>query len=404
MKPSARSSLLLIVALLASFSLACGVCTFSVPRFGPPVSTENNRPEPAQPQQVPETRPTLASVPTLPAAPQANVATAGDQLVQLYQQVIPGVVSINVQTQQGIAAGSGFIIDDQGHIATNNHVVLGANDVIVTFYNGLEARADVVGTDPFSDLAVIKVEQLPQGTHPLPLANSDDVKPGQQAIAIGNPFGEEGTMTAGIISAVGRTIPSLAPQFGIPLAIQTDAPINPGNSGGPLLNSAGQVIGVNSQLESGGLRANVGVGFAVPANIVRRVAPFLIKEGRYQWPWIGISGISMSLALADALNTQTEQGAYVVEVISGSPADRAGLQGAQIETRNGIQVPVGGDVIVEADGNTIRSWDDLLSYTALQQVGQTVNLTVLRNGKQITVPVELAARPQNLQPEQQTSP
>lgn len=402
MKPSSRS-FLLIAALLVSLSLACGVCTFSVPQFAPPAGIENDRGEPAAPQPPAEPRATLEAVPTLPADTDTDLATFERSLVQIYEEAITGAVTIGVIGERGFGAGSGFIIDDQGHIVTNHHVVLAAEEIIVTFYNGLEARADVIGTDPFSDLAVIKVEQLPEGTRPLPIADSDTVRPGQQAIAIGNPFGEEGTMTTGIVSAVGRTIPSLAPQFGIPLAIQTDAAINPGNSGGPLLNSAGQVIGVNSQIESR-TGAFAGVGFAVPSNIVRRVVPFLISEGRYQWPWLGISGISMSLALADELEVAVERGAYVVEVIPDTPADRAGLQGAELQVRDGIQVPIGGDIIIAADDEQIDSWDDLLSHVALAQVGETVNLTVLRDGEQIIVPVELTARPEDLQPGQRGLP
>lgn len=403
MRTQRNRTLFLLFGLFVSLSIACGTCTFSFPQVGPPVGIEPERPQPAQPRPAAEVRPTTAPVSTLPTASQADLLALENQLVQLYEQAIPGAVTIGVLGERGIGAGSGFIIDDQGHIVTNHHVVLAAQEIIVTFYNGLEARADVIGTDPFSDLAVIKVEQLPEGTYPLPLADSGDVKPGQLAIAIGNPFGEEGTMTTGIVSAVGRVIPSLAPQFGIPLAIQTDAAVNPGNSGGPLLNSAGQVIGVNSQIESR-TGAFAGIGFAVPSNIVRRVVPVLIQKGRYEWPWLGISGTSVSLALADELNLPTEQGAYVIEVLPDGPAAEVGLQGAEIQIRNGIRVPVGGDVIVAADGEPIRSWDDLLEYVALQQVGQVVELSVIRGGQQITVAIELGPRPANVQPGQPISP
>lgn len=326
----------------------------------------------------------------------AQGGDSNEPLVQLYEVAGPGVVSIRIQTTQGGGQGSGFIYDPQGHIVTNDHVVMGAQAVVVTFFNGLEARADVIGTDNDSDLAVIRVDRLPEDTVYLPLADSDLVRPGQQAIAIGNPFGNQGTMTAGIVSAVGRSIPSLEQGFNIPLAIQTDAPINPGNSGGPLLNSAGQVIGVNSQITSG-TGANAGIGFAVPSNIVQQVIPVLIREGRYQWPWLGVSGDSVSLALAEVADLPVERGAYIDSVVPGGPADQAGLRGAEYQVRDGLEIPIGGDIIVEADGEPINSWDDLLGRVAFRQAGDTMNLIIIRDGQEFSVDVQLGARPDNFQ-------
>lgn len=406
-----------IIALFVILSIACGVA-FSPPQPVPVPPTggeqgsfgdRQDRPGAdlqSQPTREPaggEEPVTRSEVAVLEAAPPAQLSAEEQALVELYQRVNPGVVSISVQTNQGAGAGSGFIIDDQGHIVTNSHVVLGAGNVIVAFYNGIQAPARVVGTDLYSDLAVIQVESLPEGTVPLVLADSDTVQVGQQALAIGNPFGEEGSLTAGIVSYVGRTIPSLSPQFAIPLAIQTDAPINPGNSGGPLLNSAGQVIGVNSQIESQS-GVNAGIGFAVPSNIVRRVVPALIQTGSYDWPWLGIEGTDVSLALAEAADLPVNQGAYIVGVLDGTPAASAGLRGAEIAVQNGLQIPVGGDIVVAADGEEIRNWDDLLEAVALRQAGETITLTILRDGRQIEVPVQLAARPRNLQPSQQGLP
>ena len=357
----------------------------------------------AVPQITVTAAPDVQPVPTMTAVPQASGSAAGlassDQLVALYQQVNPGVVAILVETQRGTvsgeAAGSGFVLDDQGHIVTNNHVVSDATSVTVVFYNGFEEAADVVGTDPDSDLAVIKVASMPDGVHALELADSDQVQAGQMVIAIGNPFGLQSSMTLGIVSAVGRTLPTGVTQFSIPQAIQTDAAINPGNSGGPLMDMAGQVIGVNAQIATGGTtEANAGVGFAIPVNVVRRVAPELIANGSYTWPWMGVSGTSVDLSLQQANDLPTQDGAYIVEVVSGSPAESAGLRGStSVQQVNGVAQPVGGDVILAIDGNPVVDFSDLLVTVAFHNPGDTVELTVLRDGQQITVPVTLAPRP-----------
>lgn len=337
-------------------------------------------------------------VPTLTApAPEAAATPALDApFSDLYARTNPGVVNIRVSTNQGPGGGSGFVLDQEGHIVTNNHVVAPANTVTAVFYNSFEARAEIVGADDDSDLAVIKVAQLPEGVTPLPLGDSEAVTVGEQVIAIGNPFGLGSSMSVGIVSAVGRAIPSGVTPFDIPQAIQTDAAINPGNSGGPLINLQGEIIGVNAQIRtSNGQAANSGVGFAIPANVVRRVAPVLIEEGRYQWPWLGVSGNNVSLLLAQGNELDMQRGAYIHNVIPNGPADEAGLQGSTGQTQvDGRPIPTGGDVIIAADGQQIADFDELLTLIAFKQPGDRVTLTVLRDGDQETIQVELAPRPE----------
>jgi len=329
---------------------------------------------------------------------------APQSLVDLYEQVNPGVVNIRVFVQQegraGTGAGSGFVLDEQGHIVTNNHVVAQADRITVLFFDGVEVLAEVVGTDADSDLAVIRVEELPENAHSLTLGDSDAVQAGQWVVAIGNPFALGGSMSTGIVSAVGRMIPSGQTPFSIPRAIQTDAAINPGNSGGPLLDLGGNVIGVNAQIATGGqAQGNVGVGFAIPSNVVRRVVPVLIEMGTYEWPWLGIEGTTVNLLIAEANDLDTQMGAYVDNVIAGGPADAVGLQGTRGSTTvDGIQVPVGGDVIIEANGETVIDFSDLLATVAFSEVDEELQLTVIRDGREQQLTVELAPRPEDFQP------
>lgn len=318
----------------------------------------------------------------------------------LYQDVNPGVVNIQVYVAQaglvGSGAGSGFVIDEDGHIVTNQHVVAEANLVTVVFYEGTEIEAEIVGTDADSDLAVVKVDQLPDGVHPLALGASSAVSPGDWVIAIGNPFSLGSSMTLGIVSAVGRTIPTAETPFSIPSAIQTDAAINPGNSGGPLLTMDGQVVGVNAQIQST-TGTNSGVGFAIPCDVVRFVVPTLIEQGAYQWPWLGVSGTDVGLLVQEANDLEAQEGAYIDEVVANSPAAEAGLQGSTGQRRIlGQVMPVGGDIIIEADGKPIDDFTDLLTTAAFRQPGDTVELTVLRDGEQRQVTVELAERPRTV--------
>jgi len=334
---------------------------------------------------------------TLRQPPQTLPGAELGSLAELYRQVNPGVVAIQVLVrrggQTGQIAGSGFILDDQGHIVTNNHVVAQAQQITVVFYDGIEAEAELVGADDDSDLAVIRVDRLTEGAHPLPLGDSDQVEVGEWVVAIGNPFGLGGSITAGIVSAVGRTIPSGVTPFSIPQAVQTDAAINPGNSGGPLLTLRGEVIGVNAQIASSG-GVNAGVGFAIPSNVVRRVAPVLIESGSYDWPWLGVVGTSVNLTIMKANDLDTQQGAYIDAVVPDGPAAEGGLKGTDSTVEvNGLQVSVGGDVVIEADGEPIADFADLLVAVAFKNVGDTIELTVLRNGQRRQIVVALIPRP-----------
>ena len=337
------------------------------------------------------------AVPTPPPAAETSASDDVQSLVDLYRLVIPGVVNVqvlrrDVQGQVEGGVGSGFVFDDRGHIVTNAHVVRDAEFVDVVLYDDTIVTAEVIGLDDDSDLAVVKIDLPADQLTSLPLANSDDVVPGQEVVAIGNPFGRQGSMTAGIVSAVGRTIPSLTP-FSIPQAIQTDAPINPGNSGGPLLNLRGEVIGVNAQIEST-IRASAGVGFAIPANIVARVVPVLIEEGEFTWPWLGVEGTGLTPRVAKANGLAITHGAYIAGVVPGSPAADAGLRGTSGEAEvDSLPVPVGGDVVLAVDEKLVRNMDDLILLVSEQDVGDQVSLTILRDDQEIQVAVTLAARP-----------
>ena len=324
-----------------------------------------------------------------------------EQLIALYDRVNPAVVNITTYaTQQEqmlpVSQGSGFVYDTQGHIVTNAHVVHGSEQIDITFSSGVMRSATIVGQDLHSDLAVLKVEDLPAGANPLPLGSMDELRVGQSVVAIGNPFGYEGTLTRGIISALGRTIPALT-VFTIPQSIQTDASINPGKSGGPLLNLQGEVIGVNAQIETESeVLSNSGVGFAIPVSIIERVVPSLIAEGDYVWPWLGVRGRSLNLTLVEAMDLPVETGAYLWQVLNGGPAAKAGLRGYdQTVTVDGRSEDIGGDVVIAMDGQPVNSFDDLLIYVALKtSPGQDVVLTVLRDGEQKDFTVTLEPRPE----------
>jgi S1-C subfamily serine protease len=366
--------------------------------------------------------PSTATPAAAPALAPASASALGDMqaaLENIYTQVNPSVVLIqvvegsNTRGAQGSAQalGSGFVWDTQGNIITNNHVVDGASQVTVTFSDGTTVPATVVGKDPDSDLAVVKVNVATSQLHPVQVADSSQVKVGQMAIAIGNPYGEQNTMTSGIISAIGRTVPvgsqtaqNTLGSYIIPNVIQTDAPINPGNSGGVLLNDQGQVIGVTQSIESQS-GSSAGIGFAIPSQVVKQVVPVLISTGHYTHPYLGISGTSLSPALAQAMNLDaTQRGALVMDVTSGGPADKAGLKGStQPATVNGQQAHVGGDVITAVDKAPVKTFDDVVAYLETStKVGQTLTLTILRGGQQQSVQVTLAARPST--PAAQTAP
>lgn len=296
--------------------------------------------------------------------------------------------------QQG--QGSGFVYDADGHIVTNHHVVANAEEIRVRFSDDTEREAELVGSDPFSDLAVIRVDSLPEGVEPLTLGTSEDLRVGQIVVALGSPFGLPGSMTSGIISGLGRDLPTGATPFRIPNVIQTDAAINPGNSGGPLLDLEGRVIGVNTAIESPS-GAFAGVGFAVPVDQVKKVAPALIAEGEYRYPWMGVEILSVTPTLAEELNLPVERGALIAAVSANSPAEAAGLQGGGTTREvNGREIRTGGDIIVEFDGMPVISADDVIDAILEHEVGDTVALTIVRDGQEQTVSVTLAERPGRL--------
>lgn len=349
----------------------------------------------------------LVSPPAPTSAPPILDLPTSDQeqtLIELYRRANPAVVNITTfmtdastdAPGSGLAQGSGFLYDSRGRIVTNNHVVENATRVEVTFSDGATQEARILGVDPDSDLAVLEVDTAPTKIQPLLLGDSGALQVGQTVAAIGNPFGLDGTLTTGIVSSLGRVVPSGLSQFSIPQVIQTDAAINPGNSGGPLLNLNGEVVGVNTQILTGdGSRANSGVGFAVPANIIQKVVPGLIDNGTYAWPWLGVRGGALSATIAKANNLGELRGAYIAEVLPNGPAAKAGLLGAKRELEvDGLPVPVGGDVVTAVDGQAIVSFDELLEYIALRsEVGQTLKLTIVRDGRERTVSVTLEPRP-----------
>jgi 2-alkenal reductase len=357
--------------------------------------------------------PVLAPEPTPLSAEAIAKADAEELLlINLYDRVNPSVVNIlvtvdqpeNTSLQEQLfptqGQGSGFIYDDQGHIVTNNHVIAEASKVDVTFFDGTTAEAIVVGTDPDSDLAVVKVDLAQQRLRPVTLADSDQLHVGQRAVAIGNPFGLSGTLTTGIISALKRSLPTEGGAFRIPEIIQTDAAINPGNSGGPLLNSQGEVIGVNTaivpRLTELGERSFLGVGFAVPANLVKRVVPSLIKQGKYEHPWIGFQGNDVTPEIAQEMELPKASGALISEVLSDSPAAKAGLRGGtrQLVLDSGLEVTVGGDVIIAIENETVTKFEDLISFLSRRGVvGEEVMVTIIRKGKEQQVKLVLEARP-----------
>jgi 2-alkenal reductase len=292
-------------------------------------------------------------------------------------------------------AGSGFVWDDEGYIVTNFHVVEDAEKVEVAFIDGAVVLAEVVGTDPDSDLAVLKVDLPPERLHPVQLSDPEGIFVGKRAIAIGNPFGQEWTLTTGVVSALGRTMPSGTSQFSIPEMIQTDAAINPGNSGGPLLDREGRVIGVNTLIRTN-TGVSSGVGFAIPVSVVRQVVPVLIEEGTYPYAWLGIVGRDLDRDSAAAMDLSPDQrGALVIEVPENGPADRAGLRGSDETVEiDGAELPISGDVIVAIDGNPVAEIDDVIVYLVKEtRPQQRITLTILRNGEPQDIEVELGERP-----------
>ena len=350
-------------------------------------------------------------VPPTAASPKEPVAAVSvspavslydeETVVAIYDQSIPAVVEVKTVvsgnespfgmfgTPELRGQGSGFIVDKEGHILTNYHVIDGASEVNVTLHNGETLSAQVVGTDRENDLSLLKVEpEKISSISPLPWGDSDKVKPGQMAIALGSPFGLEGSITVGVISGLERAIPN-AQERPITNMLQTDAAINPGNSGGPLLDSRGEVIGINTAIEA----SSSGIGFAIPINNASSLLPALLQGGEVSNPWLGISGTDIDQELASMLNLAVDHGVYVVSVLPGSPAEKAGLiPGGSDQGRP----TSGGDIITAVDGHPVAKVADLLQYFNTKKVGDQVSLSVTRGDKTLTVAVTLGDWPKDM--------
>jgi len=387
----AYKPLMLLVLLFALVSLAC-LSTLQAENL----VTDTANEDAAQVVTVEEVVENVVEQPATYTT--VDVVAQNDVLVNLYERVSPGVVSILALTRSGEmvvggGTGSGFVIDKEGHIVTNYHVVEGASEIQVTFTSGIKIRGEVIGTDLDSDLAVIKVDLPAEDLTPIPLGDSDQLRVGQLVIAIGNPFGLSGTMTTGIVSSIGRTLDSLnlsstGRAFSAGDIIQTDAAINPGNSGGPLLNLDGEVIGVNRAIRTFASTdslepVNSGIGFAVSVNIVKRVVPSLISDGSYSYPYLGISSWpDIPLEEAERIGLERTIGAMVTSVVPGGPADEAGIQED--------------DVILSINGLEVLDFSKMLSYLFNNtSPGDTVELEVFRNGAVITLDLTIGARPVN---------
>jgi len=319
-------------------------------------------------------------------------------LVELFEKSESGVVRIDVDkinsSLETGSLGSGFVFDDLGHIITNAHVVESASSVTITFLDGSQYNAQIIGSDKFTDIAVIKVEEKPRYLHPLQMGDSSTLKVGEQVAAIGNPFGLSGSMTSGIVSQIGRLLPSQDTGFSIPNVIQTDAAINPGNSGGPLLNMAGKVMGINTAIQSG-TGQSAGIGFAVPSNTILKVVPVLIEKGKYSHPWIGISGKDIDPELAKVRDLDQSKGFLIVTVVPGSPAEIAGLKGvSEIKIIGDKEYPADGDIIVSVDGKEVRKISDILIHLQEEKsVGDEMILGILRDGEVMHIILALVERP-----------
>ncbi|MCJ7714962.1 MAG: trypsin-like peptidase domain-containing protein [Anaerolineales bacterium] len=372
-----RSALLLVVALLVLSALACSIN---------PQAWFSLSAEPIQQEIV-----TTISTVTL---------EDGD-LPALYQEINPGVVAIRALTEEGGGLGTGFVWDAEGHIVTNFHVVQSATDLEVDFPSGFKTRARVLGSDPDTDLAVLELDQLPVELRVLTLGQNQDLKVGQTVIAIGNPQGLDGTMTQGIISALGRTLESMhfAPgggAFATGNIIQTDAAINPGNSGGPLINLKGEVVGINSaisttSIDSSGQPVNSGLGFAISIDTAKNVLQDLIAVGTHDSPYVGIQVLSeLSLFDQEELDLPQSTGVYILEVSPGSPAEKAGLVGAE----TGEGVPVGGDLIIAIDDQPVDNFEDFMGYLlTYKKPGDLVIIHLIRETKTIELELTLEKRP-----------
>ena len=401
-----RSSkhLIIFFTLLLLATVACGLSSITSQETVLPTAVDpnsisaGNSPLLQQSVSVPTAEITLAKSDLADESRQPlDVLDLQSRLIELYDIVNPSVVQILVYTSKDdripLGSGSGFVYDSNGRIVTNNHVVADGVVFEVVFSNGSRSYANVVGRDVDSDLAVVEVENLPENAIPVELGDSDQLRAGQLVIAIGNPFGEQGSMSLGIISGLGRSLESQrildnSPgSYSLPEVIQTDAPINPGNSGGPLLNMDAQVIGVNSAIRTT-TGVNSGVGFSIPVNAVKQIIPVLIEKGEYIYSFMGVSIQSLNLNLQERYDLPQPSGAYVTGVTPDAPADDAGLVPANRTDGKG------GDLIVAIEGQEVENTEALIAYLVFEAaVGQTVDLTVIRDGETITLPLTLGARP-----------
>jgi len=316
-------------------------------------------------------------------------------LVEIFEKAEPGVVRVNVQRteENGGGVGSGFVFDKKGHIITNAHVVKDAKKVVITFLDGRSYNAEIIGIDEYTDIAVVKVNTDLSSLEPVSLGDSSSLKVGEPIAAIGNPFGLSGSMTSGIVSQLGRLLPT-DNQYSIPDVIQTDAAINPGNSGGPLLNMMGGVIGINTAIQSG-TGGFSGVGFAIPSQTVAKIVPTLIEEGEYKHPWIGISGRDIDPDMAKVMELKDAVGFLVITVIEDSPASKAGLIGSEKTISvEGVDYVVGGDIILAVDGIDVRKIDDILIHLQrAKAIGDEMVLEVLRDNRTTNITIILQERP-----------
>jgi len=378
--------ILVLVSLAMSVLLGCDIAPLQHP-------TPTPRPTPY----------VIVVTPTPLPPPIVQAADIEEQLVvDIYARVSPAVVFITSRIivrdffwgavpQEG--TGSGFVIDKEGHVVTNNHVVENADRVTVTLSDDTSVQAEVVGTDPANDVAVLKIDVPPEKLHPVELGTSANLRVGQRAIAIGNPFGLDRTLTTGVISSLGRPL-DIGSRRTIYDVIQTDAAINPGNSGGPLLDSSGKVIGINTAIfsPSGG---SVGLGFAVPVDTAKRVVNSIIAKGYYPHPWLGITGVSVTPEIAEHLELSVDRGVLIIEVVPGQAAARAGLRGGNRRVQVGNStILLGGDILIGIDGNRIQEIGDLVKYLETKtKVGQLVELTIVRDGREQTIQAELGEQP-----------
>ena len=399
------SNLPLIAAGLGVLGLTTFLCFLAIGGFvvwravETPVSTEVELTAPTPPPQ---------ATPAAPALSQPDIETEIN--TRVYELAAPGVVAVQVLDEDLVGKregsgdihpyflrtgeGSGFVIDEAGHIVTNNHVIEDAESVVVTFHDGVQAPAEIIGSDQNTDLAVLKVDPRGLNLRPLAFGNIDDLQVGDRLLVIGNPFGNANTLTTGIVSALGRLIDLPESVYSLPEVIQTDAAINPGNSGGPMLNASGQVVGVAFMLQSE-TRSNSGIGFGIPSYFAERVSKAIIETGAFQHPYVGIRGVTLSPFAARALKLDVDRGVLVQETLSDTPAEKAGLRGGGEEILiEGVPFKIGGDVITAIDDHPVRNFDDLLAYLGRYGApGDTVILTVHRDGQTLKIPLTLGVRP-----------